>query len=642
MKHKLALLIGILFGLPSASFATTYYINTSGNDANPGTSPAQAWRTPSRVHTARLQPGDRVLLAGGQSFDGSLLISSSSYGTTSQPLTFSSYGPGRATINSGESCGFYAYNRAAIEVRNLAFVGSGRLRNKNSGINFYLDSASTQLQHICLDSLNISGYRDSGILIGSWNGLSGYRDVRITNCQVHDNGAAGINSYSEYPLAQPGKAHHDWYIGNCVANDNPGRADVTDNNSGNGIVLAGIDGAMIERCIAYRNGWLNANLGGGPVGIWGWYCNNLTIQLCESHHNSSGTSKDGGGFDLDGGCTNSVMQYNYSHDNQGPGYLLAQFDGAPAMHDLTVRYNISENDAWGYSLGAIMLWSTGANGGIVRADIYNNTVFLGPTANGSMPSAFSIISDGIKDVAVRNNLLQTSPGQPVVSSVTASGIRLQGNCYWTSNAAAPHFEWTGATYNSLEAWRTATSQEVVSNTTGSRATGIVADPKLIIGSSTRATTLTSTSAAFNLGPNSVLAGAGLKLAAEFGIDPGQRDYFGNATPSPTTAGNIGASEAKSAVLASAPTAVAGPWCQVYPTIVTDQFNVVSSLVTNQEVEVQLLDMLGRSCQRWSRPGNQLRTGGLVLPTRGLAPGHYVLRVQVAGQLHRQSLLLSSE
>lgn len=42
------------------------------------------------------------------------------------------------------------------------------------------------------------------------------------------------------------------------------------------------------------------------------------------------------------------MQYNYSHDNQGLGYLLAQFPGAPAMHDLTVRCNISENDAHSY------------------------------------------------------------------------------------------------------------------------------------------------------------------------------------------------------------------------------------------------------------------------------------------------------
>ncbi len=54
--------------------------------------------------------------------------------------------------------------------------------------------------------------------------------------------------------------------------------------------------------------------------------------------------KTGAGFDFDGGCTNSTLQYNYSHDNYGAGYLLAQFDNAPLMKNITIRYNISEND----------------------------------------------------------------------------------------------------------------------------------------------------------------------------------------------------------------------------------------------------------------------------------------------------------
>ena len=41
---------------------------------------------------------------------------------------------------------------------------------------------------------------------------------------------------------------------------------------------------------------------------------------------------------------NSVMQYNYSHDNDGAGYLLAQFTYAREFTNNIVRYNISEND----------------------------------------------------------------------------------------------------------------------------------------------------------------------------------------------------------------------------------------------------------------------------------------------------------
>ena len=41
----------------------------------------------------------------------------------------------------------------------------------------------------------------------------------------------------------------------------------------------------------------------------------------------------------------SVMQYNYSHDNDGAGYLLGQFTGGRPWGRNIVRNNISQNDA---------------------------------------------------------------------------------------------------------------------------------------------------------------------------------------------------------------------------------------------------------------------------------------------------------
>lgn len=80
--------------------ATTYYVSNAGNDTNAGTSPAQAWRTTARINAATFQPGDRVLLAGGQTFSGSLRVRRSSQGTAAHPIVFRSYGPGRAVIAS--------------------------------------------------------------------------------------------------------------------------------------------------------------------------------------------------------------------------------------------------------------------------------------------------------------------------------------------------------------------------------------------------------------------------------------------------------------------------------------------------------------------------------------------------------------
>ncbi|GAB3290287.1 hypothetical protein [Hymenobacter tenuis] len=492
------------------------------------------------MNAAQFQPGDRILFQGGETFTGSLWLQSG--GSETAPIIIGSYGTGSATISSGNSHGFYAPEVGGIELRRLKFVGSGRLTNGNSGVIFTTDIADKRLRHIVLDSLDVSGYLRSGIILGSSKATSGYDEVLITNCQAHANGEAGISSYSAYPKM----SHKGWYVGNCKAYDNSGRKDVTNTHTGSGILLAGIDGVLVEQCEAYNNGWLNSNPSGGPVGIWGWLCNNLVIQDCESHHNRSGLAHDGGGFDLDGGCTNSVMQYNYSHDNDGAGYLLAQFGGAPAMHDLTIRYNISENDARRYGQGAIMLWSSGANGGIQRASIHNNTVYLTPATDNTKAKAFYLSSGGVSNITVRNNIFQTTGGIPQVQALSTSNIQFQGNCYWGTETPL-NIEWGGTMFTSLSAWQSATSQEKV----GTRAVGVNQDPGFISPGSggtlsgAQNRSLQTSWDAYKLQSGSTVIGKGLNLQSEFNTSPGPRDFFGTATPASGVLGNIGAVELSS-------------------------------------------------------------------------------------------------
>jgi hypothetical protein len=365
----------------------------------------------------RFQPGDRVLLEGGQTFKGFIWLQAAASGSAAKPIVFGSYGRGRATVSSGTGFGFYAFNTGCVEVRDLVFKGTDRLSNTAAGVIFYTDVPDSHLRHLVLHNLEVSGYRKAGISIGSWKGGSGYDDVRITNCRSYANGEAGLASYAE-ALA----AHHNWYIARCRTFDNAGRADVPDRPTGSGIVLSGVDGAVVEHCRAYRNGWLNAHPEGGPVGIWGWRCNNLVIQHCVAHHNRSGTPHDGGGFDLDGGCTNSVLQHNLSYQNQGPGYLLAQYRDAPPFHHNVVRSNVSINDARRNGTGAIMLWSTGASGGIQHSAIYDNVVVIGPTKDKSATKALYVCSGGISSTVFRHNLLLTTGGVPKV--VTEEAGRL--------------------------------------------------------------------------------------------------------------------------------------------------------------------------------------------------------------------------
>ena len=98
----------------------------------------------------------------------------------------------------------------------------------------------------------------------------------------------------------------------------------------NGILASSVEYGTIEYCEAFNNGWDMPWTGNGPVGIWIWDCTDFTIQHCISHHNRNHPeAADGGGFDFDGGVSNSTIQYCISHHNEGAGYGLYELLPSP-------------------------------------------------------------------------------------------------------------------------------------------------------------------------------------------------------------------------------------------------------------------------------------------------------------------------
>lgn len=81
--------------------AATYYVSTSGNDGNNGTSEGSAWKTIGKVNTmfSSFQPGDNILFKRGEVFFGTLTINKS--GTTSAPIVIGAYNTGAQPIISG-------------------------------------------------------------------------------------------------------------------------------------------------------------------------------------------------------------------------------------------------------------------------------------------------------------------------------------------------------------------------------------------------------------------------------------------------------------------------------------------------------------------------------------------------------------
>jgi hypothetical protein len=299
------------------------------------------------------------------------------------------------------------------------------------------------------------------------------------------------------------------------------------------------------------NGWLPGNHG-ETGGIEAIADNRVLLQYNEAYGNHAGNS-DGDGIILD--VTNdSIMQFNYAHDNDGAGLFLLAETGATSTRNV-IRYNISQNDARTQqdTYGGIFV---GAD--VSDADIYNNTVFMGPSPTSS-PAAIRLLGLLGHSIHVRNNILMTTGGVPVVSwDGTGTDLLFQGNDYWSGNAPLS-IQWDGTTYHTLNAWRAATGEEML----GGERVGLHASPGLadaggggIIGNADRLVTLT----AYELRRNSALARVGLDLAV-FGVawDPYQfaddaflgrffgatpTDFYGNLLP---TAGSkrfsLGANQA---------------------------------------------------------------------------------------------------
>jgi len=509
-----------------------YYLSSSGDDSAPGTSPDKAWKSIEKVNEINLKPGDNILFKGGETFTGTMKFDIEDSGTPENPVTITSYGVGRALISSGNETGLLAMNTSGLIVKNLNFSGTSLdVDNHSSGIHFYTDLDSVKPGHIRIDSVEVSGYRWNGISIEGKrdNGKSGFRDVRITNARVHDNGDKGIAVGGPMPPNDWG--NKDVYIGHCTVYNIKGILG-QHGHSGNGIIVSSLDGGLIEYCVAYNNGE-NSDYpeSGGPIGIWAWDSRNVVIQFCEAYENKTGNKADGGGFDLDGGCVNCIMQYNYSHDNHGAGYGIYQYSGAREFKGNIIRYNISENDGRNNRHGGINLWATNSSGGMQDTKIYNNTIYVSEVTHGAAIEDFPD-EEGkcfIYGTEVYNNIFIGTGGKDLVLIPNPeSGWNFKNNCYFTYGDKIS-IKWGKKNFKSLAEWRTATKQESMDGSD----IGFEIDPGLmdpghggIIGNAPQPGTLN----AYKLKQASPLIDQGLDIKSLFGIDPGSHDFYGTTIP----------------------------------------------------------------------------------------------------------------
>ena len=283
---------------------------------------------------------------------------------------------------------------------------------------------------------------------------SGYRDVRIEDCEAFGNQYYGILVSGAWNPTAEEFANRDVHVVHCLAHHNPGDPAYRANHSGNGILLEEVEDGTIERSQAWENGALCASAAGGPVGIWAAAANRIVIRECVAFSNHS-ASLDGGGFDLDGGVSHSVIEHCTSHDNDGAGILLYSYPGAPNYFGGNiVRNNLCANDGKKNAMAGIAI---GRHGGRFEGvEVCNNIVIA--SAKAGSDRAVSIFGKEAREIRFHNNVILACDGARLLEVVTQPGIALFGNTYW-SGPFPFAILFDGHEYRNLTALRDSTGQE---------------------------------------------------------------------------------------------------------------------------------------------------------------------------------------
>lgn len=597
INHKGVAVVGI-----------TYYVSASGNDDNNGTSESNAWRSISKVNKiTKLSSGDKILFEGGSEFSGSLNFINIEITNTNIPIEIATYGTGKATINAGNENGIYILNSGGIYIDNLIIKGSGpNVNNNKAGINLFTDNSDNKkYDNISIIDVEIQGFYN-GISIGSINGNSGFSNVTIKNCKIYNCLDHGIISYGSLYTEKVGYSHLKINVINTEVYNIKG-FDKTTSHSGNGIVLGNVENSKIEKCTVHDCGEKNIQCG-GPVGIWYYESKDVTIEYCEAYNISSGTGCDGGGFDIDGGVINGTMQYNYSHDNDGAGYLVGQFNTARAMNNIIVRYNISQNDAQSHG-GSLSVFNTN-NRPMSNIYFYNNTVYVKKGANNKDVAGIYMypITPVNDNIGFYNNIIYSESDADLVFVPVNYDADFFGNLYY-SNTTTFNIKFKGTTYNSISDFRATGNEQVNGQDIGVQADPLLTNPGNagIVGFGNNLTSLSQ----YKIQTNSPAINQGISL--DFTND--DIDFFGNDNKVGVSR-DIGAHEIQGVLSLNDEHQASS--LSIHPNPSVFNITITSDL---KVLKLSLFDLLGREVKNVQNSNNKS------LDISKISPATYFVRIQ---------------
>lgn len=433
--------------------ATSIYIDQASGDDQSGTGSQEAPFQSIKQGLAAAGANTRLIIREG-TYQERIEIKSA--GQTENPLIIQAFPGESVSISAPDNSSHTVLSITDcswLHILGINFTGAG---NDIAGITdspvIYINSSQKTMEHLYLKGCTAS---QGGV------GLSLYAKKQISGIQIEDsrffdNKRDGLTTY-----ANTVGMISNIIVRNCQFYNNSGDSNYTKSHSGSGIIFGQVNKGLIEYCTAYANGAECVTVG-GPVGIWAWDSENVVIQYCQAYENRTNSAADGGGFDLDGGCRNSMIQYCYSHNNDGAGYLIAEYGGARSLENCVFRYNISVNDGRKNRYGSLLFWSEGI---ISQIFIYNNIFY-----NKISSTVRFLNYQGMSGIYLWNNIFYSDEGESFITgNFSTDNALFQNNIYYTPVNLS---FWSG--YGNLRDWREATGQEVIDNSKA----GFYADPLL--------------------------------------------------------------------------------------------------------------------------------------------------------------------
>jgi hypothetical protein len=505
MRQIIALLFAIFFLFHITYCQNKYYFSNNVSNKGNGTK-EQPFQSLKNITEIIFRPGDTVFFCG-DSINGNIVLQNL-HGNKQQSVVFTSFGNVTCTINGKDKEAFVISSSDYFAITNLTF-GSGR-KTGNTANGLKLEKCT----NTTLKNLNVSGFQKSGIL------LFNCKASEIDSVYLHDNGFAGIQVEGDYQK----RISNDIHIVNCRADNNPGDPTVLDNHSGNGIIIGNSRNVLVEYCSATNNGWDMPRVGNGPVGIWAYEADSVIIQNCISYRNKTAkNAADGGGFDLDGGVTNSVIQYCLSYENWGSGYGIFQYNSAGKWFNNTVRYCVSINDGNVTDKASAMLIWNGSNedSAFTHFVAYHNFFY------NDTKYAFGFLEESQhRQFYFLNNIFIAGDASNIFNGIDSSiNDVFLGNIWMKKNGG---FLQNG--FTDLKKWSRASGYEWYNK----RLTGITFRQKLFlipnqVDNITDPHKLHENILLLSLCRNNLNA-KGIDIKKVFAIDTGNRDFFGNSIP----------------------------------------------------------------------------------------------------------------